>query len=79
MPDDPLEGHPSPTWESVYSVYEGEEPLYNEDGVDLTQIREMLALSPADRLRHMQNVINAMEALQHAVSQRLPADADGHG
>lgn len=50
MPEDPMQGHPSPTWASVY---EGPEPLYNEDGVDLTVIRWFLSLTPLERLQSL--------------------------
>ncbi len=37
-----------------------DEPLtdYSDDGVDLTLIRWMLSLAPAQRLRYLQNHVN---------------------
>lgn len=32
------------------------EPVYNDDGVDLLQIREFLALTPMERLRSVENL-----------------------
>ena len=63
MPDDPMQGHPSPTWASVY---EGPEPLYNEDGVDLTQIRWFLTLTPWERLESAAAHARFVEEFRHA-------------
>ncbi len=35
-------------------------PEYSEDGVDLTLIRWMLSLTPAERLEFLENQINAI-------------------
>ena len=32
------------------------EPVYNDDGVDLLQIREFLELTPLERLRSVENL-----------------------
>lgn len=32
------------------------EPVYNDDGVDLLQIREFLRLTPLERLRSVENL-----------------------
>jgi hypothetical protein len=40
------------------------EPEYSEDGVDLTVIRWMLSLSPAERLEVLQGHVNAIEAIR---------------
>ena len=37
---------------------------YSEDGVDLTLIRWMLSLTPAERLQFLQNHVNAILAIQ---------------
>jgi hypothetical protein len=37
---------------------------YSEDGVDLTLIRWMLSLSPAQRLQFLQNQTNAVLAIR---------------
>jgi hypothetical protein len=36
------------------------EPVDSEDGVDLTLIRWMLSLTPAERLQVLQNFLNAV-------------------
>jgi hypothetical protein len=33
------------------------EPVYDDKGVDLTLVRKMLRLSPEERLRYMQEVV----------------------
>jgi hypothetical protein len=38
----------------------GPEPAFNEDGVDLSQIRESLALTPLERLERLQNWVNSL-------------------
>ncbi len=42
---------------------------YSEDGVDLTLIRWMLSLSPAERLRFLEERINDITAI-HALNAR---------
>jgi len=37
---------------------------YSEDGVDLTLIRWMLSLTPAERLQFLQRQVNAILALR---------------
>ena len=37
---------------------------YNEDGVDLTLIRWMLSLTPAERLDELEGHLNAILAIQ---------------
>ena len=37
---------------------------YTEDGVDLTLIRWMLSLTPAERLQFLQNHVNAILAIR---------------
>ncbi len=39
-------------------------PEYSEDGVDLSLIRWMLSLSPAERLQFVQNHNNALLAIR---------------
>ena len=41
-------------------------PAYSEDGVDLTLIRWMLSLTPAQRLDTLQQNTNAILELRHA-------------
>ena len=41
-----------------------EERAYSEDGVDLTLIRWMLSLTPAERLRALQQHINGVLSLR---------------
>jgi len=38
-------------------------PVYSEDGVDLTLIRRALSLTPAERLRELQDFVDALEGL----------------
>lgn len=45
----PEENHPDATG-----------PTHSEDGVDLTLIRWMLSLTPAERLRALQSFVNAV-------------------
>lgn len=47
------------------------EPLEDERGVDVAQIRALLRLSPAERLAHMVEVVNTMQAIRnHAQAAR---------
>jgi hypothetical protein len=39
-------------------------PDYSEDGVDLTLIRWMLSLTPAERLEFVQNHVNGILAVR---------------
>jgi hypothetical protein len=41
----------------------GEEPTYNEDGVDLTQIRRSLSLTPLERLIAAEQASTEIETL----------------
>ena len=42
----------------------GDEPAFNEDGVDLTQIRRALALTPLERLVLAEQAADELQALQ---------------
>ena len=42
---------------------------YSEEGVDLTLIRWMLSLEPAERLRVLQQHMNAVEKLRAATKR----------
>jgi len=58
---------PPPTFASIFP--EEEPPLlptYSEDGIDLTVIRTMLALSPLDRLRTAQNNADFVQRVRNA-------------
>ena len=47
------------------------ETLEDERGVDVAQIRALLRLSPAERLAHMVEVVNTMQAIRnHAQAAR---------
>ena len=46
-----------------------EQNTYSDDGVDLTLIRWMLALTPAERLRTLQNNTRSLERLADAVPE----------
>ncbi len=39
-------------------------PTHSEDGVDLTLIRWMLSLTPAERLQALQSFVNLVEAVR---------------
>lgn len=39
------------------------EPIFNDDGVDLTQIREMLAMTPLERLRYVDQAATSIEEM----------------
>jgi hypothetical protein len=39
------------------------EPVYNEDGVDLTQVRWMLDRTPTERLRALKQLTDSIERL----------------
>jgi hypothetical protein len=41
-----------------------EEPAYSEEGVDLTLIRWMLSLTPAERLETLQSIVDFREAVR---------------
>jgi len=38
-------------------------PAYSKEGVDLTQIRRLLSLTPGERLREMEEFLADLEAL----------------
>ncbi len=42
----------------------GAEPAFNEDGVDLTQIREFLRLTPYERLQIVQNWVESLQSVR---------------
>jgi hypothetical protein len=42
----------------------GPEDAFNEDGVDLSQIRESLALTPLERLYRVQNWVNSIAEIR---------------
>jgi hypothetical protein len=46
-----------------------EHQTYSDDGVDLSLIRWMLSLTPAERLRTLQNNTRALEKLADAVHE----------
>lgn len=43
---------------------QNEEPAYSEDGVDLTLIRWMLSLTPAERLGILQGFANSLAKIR---------------
>jgi hypothetical protein len=50
-------------------------PAYSEDGVDLTLIRWMLSLSPAERLATLQQYVDSVLSIRARNSEtRLPAN-----
>ena len=42
-------------------------PLFAPDGTDLTQIRQMLAMSPAARVRYIQSLAQSIERLRRGI------------
>jgi hypothetical protein len=40
------------------------DPAYSPEGVDLTQIRRLLALTPAERLRELEEFLADLDALR---------------
>jgi hypothetical protein len=42
---------------------EGPKPDYSEDGVDLSLIRWMLSLTPAERLQYLDEYVYAVETI----------------
>lgn len=51
-------------------IFKGEEKAYSEDGVDLTLIRWMLSLSPAERLKNLQANIRSIMRLQDEIKRK---------
>ena len=43
---------------------QAERPEYSSDGVDLTMIRWMLSLTPAERLQTLQRFVNSVEKIR---------------
>ena len=50
---------------------------YSEDGVDLSLIRWMLSLTPAERLQFLQRQVNAILAIRRLNDYRLKAGRMG--
>ena len=44
-------------------------PEIDDDGIDRTQIRRFLRLSPIERVRQLQTVIASIERLRHGVAR----------
>jgi hypothetical protein len=42
-------------------LYEGDDPAYSPEGVDLTLIRSTLSLTPAERLAVLQDFVDFVE------------------
>ena len=45
--------------------------VFAEDGTDLTQIRQMLALTPTQRLRYVQSLAQSVLRLRRGVKQPI--------
>jgi hypothetical protein len=56
--------------QKIELIHEGDVNAYSEDGIDLTMIRWMLSLSPTERLKHLQQTINAITRIQHEASRK---------
>jgi len=61
-----------PAFEARLSV-QGDEPAFNEDGVDLTQIRRFLALTPLERLVWAEQAAAELEALRSLARVKISA------
>jgi hypothetical protein len=51
------------------SYTRGDDPAYSPDGVDLTLIRSMLALTPAERLALLQDFVDFVEGARGRIPQ----------
>ena len=49
-------------------VLKQNQPTHSEDGVDLTLIRWMLSMSPAERLMTLQRTVRSIQRLLHATA-----------
>lgn len=57
--------------------YSTDAPTTASDGTDLTLIRCMLDLTPDERLRHLQDHTDSLEALLEENGLGLPGDSHG--
>jgi hypothetical protein len=55
------------------SAGESRLPEYSDDGVDLTLIRWMLSLTPAERLRFLEERINDIQRIRELNAKHEPA------
>lgn len=51
-----------------------EQPTHSEDGVDLTLVRRMLSLTPAERLQVLQQSVESILSLRELRSHRDKPD-----
>ena len=65
---------PATDYEARLTV-QGNEPAFNEDGVDLTQVRRALALTPLERLVLAEQAAAEIRALQRLA--RVKGDQGG--
>ena len=56
--------HKLPNGDREEESSHGNEPTYSEDGVDLTLIRWMLSLTPAERLQVLQQSVKSLLRLR---------------
>jgi hypothetical protein len=65
MADDPSSAkEPSP------AVPAADLPTHSADGVDLTLIRWMLSLTPAQRLQVLEDHVESLLSIRHAITHR---------
>ena len=57
---------PLSTSQSVVAATEAAKPDYDENGVDLTLVRYSLSLTPTQRLKAVENFMNAMASVRTA-------------
>jgi hypothetical protein len=49
---------------------EAEDPVFDDNGVDLAQVRRMLALAPEERLRLMQDFVESILEIRELNEER---------
>ena len=60
--------HKLPNGDLEAESWQGSEPTYSDDGVDLTLIHWMLSLTPAERLQVLQQSVESLLSLRDATA-----------
>lgn len=60
---------PSLNTENASDPEEGQRPVYSEEGVDVTLIRWMLSLTPAERLNTLQQFVDTFVGVSRVTSR----------
>ena len=71
-----VEGSPAQRYEARLAL-RGQEPSFNDDGVDLTQIRAALARTPLERLLHLEASVSSLSWMLNSAVRVRRADEDG--